>query len=57
MISSKMRLAIIASLSNINSWQPAEIMFNIPGNRYPSASKSKGHAARQKRDSKKRKAK
>lgn len=57
MISSKMRIGMLAALAMQHMWQTNEIKFTTDGNHYPAASKSKGHAARQKRESKKRRAK
>lgn len=57
MISSKMRIGMLAALAMQHMWQASDIKFTTDGNQYPASSKAKGHAARQKRQSKKRKAK
>lgn len=57
MISSKMRVGMIAALAMQHMWQASDIKFTTDGNHYPAASKAKGHAARQKLESKKRKSK
>lgn len=52
-----MKVALISALALHAEPKAEEIVFTPFGNHYPSARKSKGHAARQKRQSKKRRAK
>lgn len=51
------KVALISALALHAEPKAEEIIFTPFGNHYPAASKSKGHAARQKRESKKREAK
>lgn len=52
-----MKVALISALAFHAEPSATDFVYTPFGNRYPAASKSKGHAARQRRQSKKRKAK
>lgn len=52
-----MKVALISALAFHAEPKTEDMVFTPFGNHYPAYSKSKGHAARQKRESKKRKAK
>lgn len=52
-----MKVALLGALAFHADPKTEDMVFTPLGNHYPTASKSKGHAARQKRQSKKRKAK
>ena len=52
-----MKVALISALAFHAEPKAEQIMFTALGNHYPAASKTKGHVARQKRQSKKRKPK
>lgn len=52
-----MKVALISALAFHAERKAEEIIFTPFGNHYPAASKTKGHVARQKRQSKKRKPK
>ncbi|QHJ79622.1 MAG: hypothetical protein [Caudoviricetes sp.] len=51
------KVALISALALHAQAKAEEIIFTPFGNHYPAATKSKGHAACQKRESKKRKSK